>query len=83
MVAQVKDVMGVVAIAVHRQVTFTGLMATMRRFKVNTVAVIDTDGRPVGMASEEDLLSKETDTFTARPFLRAAGGARSPRKPSG
>jgi CBS-domain-containing membrane protein len=69
MVTQVKDIMGVVAIAVHRQATCTELMATMRRFKVNAVAVIDTDGRPVGMVSEDDLLPKETGSSCGEPLF--------------
>ncbi|MGV9773123.1 CBS domain-containing protein [Streptosporangium sp. NPDC003464] len=56
LVTHVKDVMGVVAVAVHRQATFTELVATMRRFKVSAVAVIDTDGRAVGTVSEGNLL---------------------------
>ncbi|MDP9869673.1 MULTISPECIES: CBS domain-containing protein [Streptosporangium] len=35
------------------------LVATMRRFKVSAVAVIDTDGRAVGMVSEDNLLLPE------------------------
>jgi CBS domain-containing protein len=57
----VKDVMGKVAIAVRMDATFTDLVATMRRFKVGAVTVIDADRRPVGLVSEDDLLLKETD----------------------
>ncbi|MFB9708895.1 CBS domain-containing protein [Streptosporangium sandarakinum] len=53
---RVKDVMGRVAIAVQRDATFAELVATMRRFKVDAVAVVNADGRPVGTVSEEDLL---------------------------
>ncbi|GAA3512921.1 CBS domain-containing protein [Streptosporangium album] len=59
MTLQVNDVMGAVAIAVHREATFAELAETMRRFKVGAVAVIDTDGRPIGVVSEDDLLLKE------------------------
>ncbi|MFJ2032219.1 CBS domain-containing protein [Streptosporangium sp. NPDC087985] len=52
---QVKDVMGTVAIAVRREATVAELVATMRRFKVGAVAVIDVGGRPVGVVSEGDL----------------------------
>ncbi|MEU6740839.1 CBS domain-containing protein [Streptosporangium sandarakinum] len=53
---RVKDVMGRVAIAVQRDATFAELVATMRRFKVDAVAVVNADGRPVGTVSEDDLL---------------------------
>ncbi|MEV7013383.1 CBS domain-containing protein [Streptosporangium sp. NPDC051022] len=59
MALQVKDVMGVVAIAVRPEATFAELVATMRRFKVGAVAVIDLEGRPIGVVSEDDLLLKE------------------------
>ncbi|MFB9896008.1 CBS domain-containing protein [Planobispora takensis] len=57
---QVKDVMGMVAIAVRQDASFAELVATMQRFKVGAVAVIDADRRPVGVVSEDDLLLKET-----------------------
>lgn len=60
MTLQVKDVMGLVAIAVHPAATFAELVTTMRRFKVGAVAVIDARGRPIGVVSEDDLLLKET-----------------------
>jgi CBS domain-containing protein len=56
---QLKDVMGVVAIAVRPQATFDELVETMRRFKVGAVAVIDAEGRPVGVVSEDDLRLEE------------------------
>jgi CBS-domain-containing membrane protein len=34
----------------------------MRRFKVGAVTVIDAEGRPIGMVSDDDLLLKEIDT---------------------
>ncbi|MFF4415712.1 CBS domain-containing protein [Streptosporangium sp. NPDC001559] len=61
MTLQVKDVMGLVAIAVRPEATFAELVATMRRFKVGAVAVIDAEGRPIGMVSQDDLLLKEID----------------------
>lgn len=59
MTVRVKDVMGLVAIAVRPEATFAELVATMRRFKVGAVAVIDAESRPVGVVSEADLLLKE------------------------
>ncbi|MEV8631321.1 CBS domain-containing protein [Streptosporangium sp. NPDC051023] len=62
MTLRVKDVMGLVAIAVRPEATFAELVATMRRFKVGAVAVIDAEGRPIGVVSDDDLLLKEIDT---------------------
>ncbi|MFD0888194.1 CBS domain-containing protein, partial [Streptosporangium algeriense] len=59
MTVRVMDVMGLVAIAVRPEATFAELVATMRRFKVGAVAVIDAEGRPVGVVSEADLLLRE------------------------
>ncbi|MEV7009131.1 CBS domain-containing protein [Streptosporangium sp. NPDC051022] len=61
MTMQVKDVMGLVAIAVHPETTFAELVATMHRFNVGAVAVIDAENRPIGVVSEDDLLLKEID----------------------
>ncbi|MEU9889470.1 CBS domain-containing protein [Sphaerisporangium sp. NPDC051011] len=58
---RVEDVMGRVAIAVRPETSFADLVATMRRFKVGAVAVIDADRRPVGMVSAHDLLLKEIE----------------------
>ncbi|MEU9832367.1 CBS domain-containing protein [Streptosporangium sp. NPDC048047] len=60
MTMQVKDVMGKVAIAVRQDAPFAELVATMQRFKVGAVTVIDADRRPVGVVSDDDLLLKET-----------------------
>ncbi|MFC4061775.1 CBS domain-containing protein [Planomonospora corallina] len=58
---QVRDVMGRVAIAVPLNAPFTEIIAVMRRFAVGAVAVVDSDRRPVGVVSQDDLLLKETD----------------------
>ncbi|MFI7047976.1 HPP family protein [Streptosporangium sandarakinum] len=77
---RVKDVMGRVAIAVQRDATFAELVATMRRFKVDAVAVVNADGRPVGTVSEEDLLpggtglpSGDTDLSSGEAGLPRGG----------
>jgi CBS domain-containing protein len=62
----VEQVMGRVAIAVRRDARFTDIVATMRRFAVGAVAVIDADRRPVGVVSEDDLLLKETGDLGRR-----------------
>ncbi|MFF0311251.1 HPP family protein [Streptosporangium sp. NPDC004379] len=80
MVMRVRDVMGRVAIAVQRDATFADLVATMRRFKVDAVAVVNADGRPVGTVSEDDLLPGGTDLPYGEggPHGGPAGGGRSP-----
>ncbi|MER7210488.1 CBS domain-containing protein [Streptosporangium sp. NPDC000239] len=67
MTVRVMDVMGLVAIAVRPEATFAELVATMRRFKVGAVAVIDAEGRPVGVVSEADLLLKEIAAQSGPP----------------
>ncbi|MEV0584522.1 CBS domain-containing protein [Nonomuraea sp. NPDC050310] len=62
MSVEVKDVMGRVAIAVSKDAPFTEIIEAMQRYAVGAVTVIDTDRRPVGVVSEDDLLLKETDT---------------------
>ncbi|GAA2987130.1 CBS domain-containing protein [Streptosporangium longisporum] len=56
---EIKDVMGRVAIAVQPDTSFAGILATMKRFAVSAVAVLDADRRPVGVVSQDDLLLKE------------------------
>ncbi|MFF0575425.1 CBS domain-containing protein [Streptosporangium saharense] len=73
MTVRVKDVMGLVAIAVRPEATFAELVATMRRFKVGAVAVIDAEGRPVGVVSEADLLLKEIGAQGGKPGGTTAG----------
>ncbi|MEU6998175.1 CBS domain-containing protein [Nonomuraea sp. NPDC046570] len=58
---EVRDVMGRVAIAVNMGASFADIVATMKRYAVGAVTVIDADRRPVGMVSGEDLLLKDTD----------------------
>ncbi len=79
MVMQVKDVMGLVAIAVRPEATFAELVATMQRFKVGAVAVIDERSRPIGVVSQDDLLLREVDAgggmFAGRRQRREQGKA--------
>jgi CBS domain-containing protein len=58
---KVRDVMRNVAIAVREDASFAEIVRTMRRFTLGAVSVIDVDGRPVGVVSEDDLLLKEMD----------------------
>ncbi|GES26029.1 hypothetical protein Aple_089280 [Acrocarpospora pleiomorpha] len=57
---EVKDVMGRVAIVVLENAPFTDIVATMKRYAVGAVTVIDADRRPVGVVSGDDPLLKET-----------------------
>lgn len=59
---KVKDVMGARAVAVRPEASFTEVVDAMRLFEVGAVTVIDADGRPVGMVSEDDLLLREFDS---------------------
>ncbi|MFD1542730.1 CBS domain-containing protein [Nonomuraea guangzhouensis] len=61
MAIKVRDVMRNVAIAVREDASFAEIVRTMRRYTLGAVSVIDTDGRPVGVVSEDDLLLKEMD----------------------
>ncbi|MEU7864004.1 CBS domain-containing protein [Nonomuraea sp. NPDC049141] len=58
---KVRDVMRNVAIAVREDASFAEIVRTMRRYTLGAVSVIDADGRPVGVVSEDDLLLKEMD----------------------
>ncbi|MEU7897487.1 CBS domain-containing protein [Nonomuraea sp. NPDC049152] len=59
---QVKDVMGMVAIAVLENASFSDIVTAMKRYAVGAVTVIDADRRPVGVISEDDLILKEIGT---------------------
>jgi CBS-domain-containing membrane protein len=74
MTMRVKDVMGAEAITVEADATFADIVATMQRFEVGAVAVVDADRRVRGMIAEDDLLLKET--AAARPVPILAGPRR-------
>lgn len=59
---EVRDVMGLVAIAVTEDASFAEIVRVMQRFAVGAVTVVDAERRPVGIVSEDDLLLKEIDT---------------------
>lgn len=83
MAMQVKDVMGKVAIAARLDASFSDLVATMQRFKVGAVTVIDADRRPVGVVSEDDLLLKETDSRNGARVFESARRRQEHRKAAG
>ncbi|MEU4330010.1 CBS domain-containing protein [Nonomuraea dietziae] len=62
MTIHVKDVMGMVAIAVLENAPFADILAAMKRYAVGAVTVIDADRRPVGVISQDDLILKQIDT---------------------
>ncbi|GII66126.1 hypothetical protein Skr01_62110 [Sphaerisporangium krabiense] len=67
MTIEVRNVMGRVAIAVHQDAPFSEIVATMRKYAVGAVTVIDRDRRPVGVVSQDDLLLKEIEPGNAFP----------------
>ncbi|MEU7750094.1 CBS domain-containing protein [Nonomuraea sp. NPDC049158] len=67
---KVRDVMRNVAIAVREDASFAEIVRTMRRYTLGAVSVIDADGRPVGVVSEDDLLLKETIRRSSSIFDR-------------
>ncbi|MEV6979655.1 CBS domain-containing protein [Sphaerisporangium sp. NPDC051017] len=85
MTIEVGQVMGRVGIAVQQEAPFAEILATMRKYAVGAVAVIDRDRRPVGVVSEDDLLLKQTTPAHGNTVLvshrrrieqRKAGGIR-------
>ncbi|MEU7004366.1 CBS domain-containing protein [Nonomuraea sp. NPDC046570] len=77
---EVRDVMGRVAIAVSLEATFTDIVAAMKRYAVGAVTVIDSDRRPVGVVSGDDLLLKETDTARRSATVLTGKRARQERR---
>jgi CBS domain-containing protein len=57
--ATVKDVMTTEVVAVRREVTFKEIAATLRRYRVSALPVVDDTGKVLGVVSEADLLAKE------------------------
>ncbi|MGV9779710.1 CBS domain-containing protein [Streptosporangium sp. NPDC003464] len=62
---KISDVMGTRAVAVRPEASFSEIVEAMRRFKIGALTVIDTDGHPIGVVSDDDLLLKETDSTSA------------------
>jgi CBS domain-containing protein len=57
--ATVKDVMTTEVVVVRQETTFKELAATLRRYRVSALPVVDDAGRVLGVVSEADLLAKE------------------------
>jgi CBS domain-containing protein/metal-sulfur cluster biosynthetic enzyme len=57
--ATVKDVMTTEVVAVRRETTFKEVAATLRRYRVSALPVVDDAGRVIGVVSAADLLAKE------------------------
>ena len=59
MKATVKDVMTTEVVVVRRDATFKEMAATLRRYRVSALPVVDDAGTVIGVVSEADLLAKE------------------------
>jgi len=57
--ATVKDVMTTEVVAVRRDASFKEMAATLRRYRVSALPVVDDAERVIGVVSEADLLAKE------------------------
>jgi len=57
--ATVRDVMTTTVVAVKRDATFKEMAATLRRYRVSALPVVDDAGHVIGVVSEADLLAKE------------------------
>jgi CBS domain-containing protein len=57
--ARVKDVMTTEVVVVRRDTTFKEMAATLRRYRVSALPIVDDAGRVVGVVSEADMLVKE------------------------
>jgi CBS-domain-containing membrane protein len=54
----VKDVMTTQIVAVRRGATFKEMAATLRRFRVSALPVVDENRKVIGVVSEADMLAK-------------------------
>jgi CBS-domain-containing membrane protein len=61
MTATVGDVMTTSVVALHKEANYKDIVTALRRYRVSACPVIDETGRVIGLVSEADLLSKETD----------------------
>jgi len=66
METMVKDVMTTQVVAVTRDATFKEMAATLRRYRISALPVIDGNEKVVGVVSEADLLVKEALAHSAR-----------------
>ena len=57
--ATVKDVMTTEVVTVRRDTSFKEMAATLRRYRVSALPVVDDAERVIGVVSEGDLLAKE------------------------
>ena len=57
--ATVKDVMTTEVVVVRRDTSFKEMAATLRRYRVSALPVVDDAGTVIGVVSEADLLAKE------------------------
>ena len=59
MSTMVKEVMTTQVVAVRRGAAFKEMAATLRRFRISALPVVDDEGKVIGVVSEADLLVKE------------------------
>jgi CBS domain-containing protein len=59
METRVKDVMTTQVVAVRRGATFKEMAATLRRYRISALPVVDENRKVIGVVSEADLLAKE------------------------
>jgi len=61
MSASVRDVMTTPVIALRKDADFKAIVSALRQHRVSACPVIDDDDKVIGIVSEADLLTKETD----------------------
>jgi CBS-domain-containing membrane protein len=61
MTATVGDVMTTSVVSLHKEANYKDIVTALRRYRVSACPVIDETGRVIGLVSEADLLSKQTD----------------------
>ncbi|MEV5408815.1 CBS domain-containing protein [Thermopolyspora sp. NPDC052614] len=84
MTMRVREVMAPVVVAVTADSSFSDIVATLERFRVGAVPVIDADRRVLGVVSEDDLLMRETGGGRRRPWpLPGLRGRAERRKAAG
>ncbi len=66
---RVRDVMTTAVVTARPDTTFDELVDLMLRYRVSGLPVIDDDRRPIGIATESDLVAKEAfhERATPRP----------------
>ena len=77
----VSDVMTQTVVAVGPDATFKEIVATMRKWRVSALPVLEGDGRVIGVVSEADLLRKEEYRDSPLPWRTGPGGRTASSRP--